>query len=130
MRRKLNIITKAGIFSLAGFAAVAAASYFIFGQKSMSNFVSIVIAAALTLVLFFASITIYRLLAEKGSAFAVKLIFLSFFGKLIIIAVVFFLFVKISHVNPTYFFVSFVIFFTILLNIEIYLIYKKVLFKK
>src|SRR5450830_260978 len=130
MIRKLNIITKAGIFSLAGFAAVATASYFIFGQKSMSNFVSIVIAAALTLVLFFASITIYRLLAEKDSAFAVKLIFLSFFGKLIIIAVVFFLFVKISHVNPAYFFVSFVILFTILLNIEIYLIYKKVLFKK
>jgi hypothetical protein len=29
-----------------------------------------------------------------------------------------------------YFFVSFVIFFTILLNAEIYLLYKKILFKK
>jgi hypothetical protein len=129
MKIKLNIVSKAGIYLLAGMAVITAASYFIFGLKNLNNFISIVIAEALVFILFFVSILIYRVIAEKEASAAAKFIFISFMGKLVLIAGIFFLFIKIGHINLIYFFVSFVIFFTVLLNVEIYLIYKKILFK-
>lgn len=129
VKSSLSLITKAGIFSLIGFAVIAAASYLIFGLKSMTNFVSIISGAALTLVLFFASISLYRLLAGKEFSIAGRFIFLNFFGKLIITAAIFYLFTKIKYINLIYFFISFAVFFTVFLNIEIFLIYKKILFK-
>ncbi len=130
MKKELNIISKTGIYLLAAVAVVTIAAYFIFGLKNTNNFVSIVIAEALAVVLFFASIVIYKNLAEKEATAAAKFIFLSFFGKLVLIAGIFFLFLKTGYINLIYFFVSFVIFFTILLNVEIFLLYKKILFKK
>jgi len=130
MKKELNIVTKTGIYLLAGMAVITTAAYLIFGLKNMNNFISVVIAEALAVILFFASIIIYKNLAEKEASAAAKFIFLSFIGKLVLIAGVFFLFIKTGSINLIYFFVSFVIFFTILLNAEIYLLYKKILFKK
>jgi len=130
MKKELNIISKTGIYLLAAVAVVTIAAYLIFGLKNTNNFISIVIAEALAVVLFFASIVIYKNLAEKEAAAAAKFIFLSFFGKLVLIAGIFFLFIKTGQINLIYFFVSFVVFFTILLNVEIFLLYKKILFKK
>jgi len=129
MGKNLSIISKTAIFLLIGFAAVTAASYVIFGRNSIPNFVSIILSAVITIALFLISIIIYKLLSKKEFPAAGKLIFLNFFGKLIIIAVIFFLFTRIEYINLIYFFVSFAVFFTILLNIEIFLIYKKILFK-
>jgi hypothetical protein len=130
MKKELSIIKKTGIFLLAGMVVITVAAYLVFGLKDINNFVSIVIAEALSFLLFFVSIVIYKNLAEKEAAAAAKFIFLSFVGKLALIAGIFFLFIKTGSINLIYFFVSFVIFFTILLNVEIYLLYKKILFKK
>ena len=130
MKKELNIVSKTGIYLLAGMAVITTAAYLIFGLKNMNNFISVVIAEALAVILFFASIIIYKNLAEKEASAAAKFIFLSFTGKLVLIAGIFFLFIKTGYINLIYFFVSFVIFFTILLNAEIYLLYKKILFKK
>ena len=130
MKKELNIVSKTGIYLLAGMAVITTAAYLISGLKNLNNFISIVIAEALAFILFFASIVIYKNLAEKEASTAAKFIFLSFIGKLVLIAGVFFLFIKTGYVNLIYFFVSFVIFFTMLLNVEIYLLYKKILFKK
>jgi len=130
VKKKLNIVIKTGIYLLTAMAVVTTAAYLIFGLKDINNFISIVIAEALAVILFFASIVIYKNLAEKEASTAVKFIVLSFIGKLLLIAGVFFLFIKTGYINLIYFFVSFVIFFTILLNVEIYLLYKKILFKK
>jgi hypothetical protein len=129
MNKKLNIISRTGIFLSAGMAVIIAAAYFIFGVKNINNFLSIIIAAALVFILFFASIAIYKAISEKEASTAAKFIFLSFIGKLVLIAGIFFLFSRTGFINLIYFFISFVIFFTILLNVEIYLIYKKILFK-
>ena len=130
MKKELNIVSKTGIYLLAGMAVITTAAYLISGLKNLNNFISIVIAEALSFILFFASIIIYKVLSEKEASTAVKFIVLSFIGKLVLIAGIFFLFIKVGYINLIYFFVSFVIFFTILLNIEIYLLYKKILFKK
>ena len=130
MKKELSIISKTGIYLLVAVAVVTIAAYLIFGLKNTNNFISIVIAEALAVVLFFVSIVIYKNLAEKEATAAAKFIFLSFFGKLVLIAGIFFLFIKTGYINLIYFFVSFVIFFTILLNVEIFLLYKKILFKK
>jgi len=130
MEKNLSIINKTAIFLITGFAIVAAISYFIFGRDNIPYFVSIVLSAFISIVLFFISIIIYKLLSKKDFPAAGKLIFLNFFGKLVIIAAIFFLFTRIGYINLIYFFVSFAVFFTILLNVEIFLIYKKILFKE
>ena len=130
MKRNLNLVIKTGVSLLAAMAVITTAAYFIFGLKDISNFISIVIAEALSFILFFASIIIYNVLSGKEASTAVKFIVLSFAGKLLLIAGIFFLLIKTGSVNLIYFFVSFVLFFTILLNVEIYLLYKKILFKK
>jgi hypothetical protein len=130
MASRWNIISKIGTFMAVALAVVAIAAYFIFGLKSMINYYSVIIAAALVFILSFATMLIYKIISEKDSSTASKYIFITFAGKLVIIALVFFLFVKTFHMNLIYFFISFVVFFTILLNIEIFLLYKKILFKK
>jgi len=130
MKKELNIVIKTGIYLLTAMAVITTAAYIIFGLKNIDNFISIVIAEALSFILFFASIIIYKVLSEKEASTAVKFIVLSFMGKLLLIAGIFFLLIKTGSINLLYFFISFVIFFTILLNVEIYLLNKKILFKK
>lgn len=130
MKKELNIVIKTGIYLLTAMAVITTAAYIIFGLKNIDNFISIVIAEALSFILFFASIIIYNILSGKEASTAVKFIVLSFMGKLLLIAGIFFLLIKTGSINLLYFFISFVIFFTILLNVEIYLLNKKILFKK
>jgi hypothetical protein len=130
MKTKLNVITLTGIYMLAAMVLITLAAYLIFGLKNLNNFMSIIIAAALAFIMSFASMIIYKTLSEKEASAAAKFIFLSFVGKLAIIAGIFFLLIKTGYLNLIYFFISFVIFFTILLNVEIYLMYKKILFRK
>jgi len=130
MKKELNIVIKTGIYLLTAMAVITTIAYLIFGLKNINNFISIVIAEALSFILFFASIIIYKVLSEKEASTAVKFIVLSFMGKLLLIAGIFFLLIKTGSINLLYFFISFVIFFTILLNVEIYLLNKKILFKK
>ena len=130
MKTKLNVITLTGIYMLAAMVLITLSAYLIFGLKNLNNFMSIIIAAALVFIMSFASMIIYKTLSEKEASAAAKFIFLSFVGKLAIIAGIFFLLIKTGYLNLIYFFISFVIFFTILLNVEIYLLYKKILFRK
>ena len=130
MKKKLSFINKTGIVLSGAFVLVSIVSYLISGKKNFNNFISIIIAAAIAIALFYISIFIYKILFTKDPSTAIKIIIFSFLAKIIAIALIFFLFIKFSHINLIYFFISFVVFFTILLNIEIYMIYRKVLFKK
>ena len=130
MKKKLSFINKTGIVLSGAFVLVSIVSYLISGKKNFNNFISIIIAAAIAIALFYISIFIYKFLFTKDPSTAIKIIIFSFLAKIIAIALIFFLFIKFSHINLIYFFVSFIVFFTILLNIEIYMIYRKVLFKK
>jgi hypothetical protein len=130
MKKKLSFINKTGIVLSGAFVLVSIVSYLISGKKNFNNFISIIIAAAIAIALFYISIFIYKILFTKDPSTAIKIIIFSFLAKIIAIALIFFLFIKFSHINLIYFFISFVVFFTILLNIEIYMIYSKVLFKK
>jgi len=130
MKKKLSFINKTGIVLSGAFVLVSIVSYLISGKKNFNNFISIIIAAAIAIALFYISIFIYKILFTKDPSTAIKIIIFSFLAKIIAIALIFFLFIKFSHINLIYFFVSFIVFFTILLNIEIYMIYRKVLFKK
>ncbi|MCL4385631.1 MAG: hypothetical protein M1479_10755 [Actinobacteria bacterium] len=130
MKKKLSFINKTGIILSGAFVLVSIVSYLISGKKNFNNFISIIIAAAIAIALFYISIFIYKILFTKDPSTAIKIIIFSFLAKIIAIALIFFLFIKFSHINLIYFFISFVVFFTLLLNIEIYMIYRKVLFKK
>ena len=130
MKKKLSFINKTGIILFGAFVLVSIVSYLILGKKNFNNFISIIIAAAIAIALFYISIFIYKILFTKDPSTAIKIIIFSFLAKIIAIALIFFLFIKFSHINLIYFFISFIVFFTILLNIEIYMIYRKVLFKK
>lgn len=130
MKKKLSFINKTGIILSGAFVLVSVVSYLISGKKNFNNFISIIIAAAIAIALFYISIFIYKILFTKDPSTAIKIIIFSFLAKIIAIALIFFLFIKFSHINLIYFFISFIVFFTILLNIEIYMIYRKVLFKK
>jgi len=128
MIKNQKIILKIFLYCLSGFALIAILAYFLFGTKNLNNYLSILISAAISIFLFMLGIFIYRKISNGDMTSMLKYMFVSFFGKLILLASVFYLFAKTDFINITYFLVSFIIFFTIFLNIEIFLIYRKNIF--
>lgn len=128
MIKNQKIILKIFLYCLLGFALIAIPAYFLFGTKNLNNYLSILISAAISIFLFMLSIFIYRKVSNGDTTSMLKYMFISFFGKLILLASVFYLFAKTDFINIIYFLVSFIIFFTIFLNIEIFLIYRKNIF--
>jgi len=129
LKTRLSVMTKIYLFTSFGFDFVLILSFLIFGLKSIPDFISVVLGSLTSFFLFAASIAIYRILYKKNTGAARQMIILSFFAKIAFIAIVFFIVSKAGYINKMYFFLSFIILFTILQNLEIFLIYKRVIFK-
>lgn len=121
-------ILKIFFYSFSGLALIAIAAYFLFGTENLNNYISIMTGAAVSFLLFILSILVYRKISHGDITSMLKYLFISFFGKLILLSLLFFIFTRIHFINVRYLLFSFIIFFTIFLNIEVFLIYRKNIF--
>ena len=90
---------------------------------------AVIISSLLAFAVFVATLFYYRWVSYRGRSTAAGSVFLSFAAKIIFLGACFYLVNRLDIVNGLVFALSFVIFFTIFLNIEIFVIYKKFLFK-
>ncbi len=90
---------------------------------------AIIISALLAFLLFVASLIYFRWVAHKSIHRVAKSVMLSFVIKLVFLGAALYLINRSGIGNPIVFGVSFIVFFMVFLNIEIFLIYKKLLFK-
>jgi len=123
-----KLILKIFFYSFSGLALIAIAAYFLFGTENLNNYISIMTGAAVSFLLFILSILVYRKISHGDITSMLKYLFISFFGKLILLSLLFFIFTRIHFINVRYLLFSFIIFFTIFLNIEVFLIYRKNIF--
>jgi hypothetical protein len=100
--------------------------YFLFPQDIS---LAVIISSLLAYLVFVATLLYYRWVSRKSMQGAAKSVIISFAIKLLFLGACFYLINRLGIVNGMIFAVSFVVFFTIFLNIEIFLIYKKLLFK-
>ncbi|MCD4669806.1 MAG: hypothetical protein K8S14_05120, partial [Actinomycetia bacterium] len=119
-------IRNISIYIIIGLALLAVILYFLLPLEISA---AIIISSFLAFIVFALTFAFYRWISRKGSMKAARLIMFSFIIKIIVLAAVFYLVFSLDFVNTLVFGVSFVVFFTIFLNLEIFLIYKKILFK-
>ena len=120
-------IKKIAIFSMVSLFIIAIACYFVFPREFSF---AVIISEVLAFIIFIFTLFFYYWLSRRKSLKMLKYVFLSFFGKIIFLGFVFYLMFILDFINLLTFAVSFIIFFTIFFNIEIFFIYKKLLFKK
>ena len=123
-----KLILKIFFYSFSGLVLIAIAAYFLFGTENLNNYISIMTGASVSFLLFILSILVYRKISHGDITSMLKYLFISFFGKLILLSLLFFIFTRIHFINVRYLLFSFIIFFTIFLNIEVFLIYRKNIF--
>ena len=119
-------IRNISIYIIIGLTLLAVLLYFILPFEISA---AIIISSFLAFIVFILTFAFYRWISLKGSMRAATLIMFSFIVKIIVLAAVFYLVFRLDFVNTLVFSVSFVVFFTIFLNLEIFFIYKKLLFK-
>jgi len=114
-------IRNISIYILIGLVLLAVILYF---TLPFEISIAIIISSFLAFILIF-----YRWISRGGSVKAARLVILSFVIKIIVLGAVFYLIFWLDFVNILAFTISFVVFFAIFLNIETFLIRKKLLFK-
>lgn len=122
-----DILLKIKTISLISFcvlAAIAIGCFFIFDLK---EFLSILAGSFLTFLLFMATVLLYTRIARAASQKVLSSLLLVLAGKLMISAIAFFLIYRFSNLNILYFIITYLIFFTIFFNIEIFLLYRKII---
>ena len=107
-------------------AVICVAAYFLLPLEIS---LAIIISSLLAFVVFAATLLFYRWAAGRKTSGAARSIIISFVAKIIFLGAAFYLFARLDIMNMMVFAISFVIFFTIFLNIEIFMIYKRILFK-
>ena len=122
--QKRTSIRNISIYILMGLALLDVFLYFLF--SSGISF-AIMISSFLAFMVFVFTFIFYGWISRRGSMNAARFILLSF--VIIVIVAVFYLILWLDFVNTLAFAISFVVFFTIFLNLEIFLMYKKLLFK-
>jgi hypothetical protein len=125
MELDLTRIKKISIISVAALFVIELACFFI---ASRQIFLSILISGVLTLIFFIGTLFFYFKAYRNKSPNILKYILPIFVGKILFSGLAFFLIYRFGYVNMLGFLFSFLIFFTIFFNLEIFLIYKKVLF--
>jgi hypothetical protein len=90
---------------------------------------AIIISSLLAFIVFIVTLAYYRWIAGRKIIKAARSVMISFLAKIIIFGAIFYLLVRLDIVNMMAFTISFVVFFTIFLNVEIFMIYKRLLFK-
>jgi len=126
MNQDLVRINKLSLYSTLVLAAIGIASCFVFTRDI---FLAIIISEAAALIVFIITLIIYYVLSRSKSKNKMKYFIYLFIGKIIFLAAILFLVSRFDFINLAVFAVSFVILFTVFLNIEIFFIYKKILFK-
>lgn len=129
MNKDIIRIRNIAIITFAVTAVIEAACFFILRGRSW-DFLGILISGLLTLIFFMATLAVYLKAAKANPQNKLKYLMIILFAKMVVAAAVFYIVGQFSEVNVMYLLVSFLIFFTIFLNLEIFLIYKRVLFYK
>ncbi len=129
MNKDIIRIRNIAIITFAATAVIEAAFFFILRGRSW-DFLGILISGLLTLIFFMATLAVYLKAAKANPQNKLKYLMIILFAKMVVAAAVFYIVGQFSEVNVMYLLVSFLIFFTIFLNLEIFLIYKRVLFYK
>ena len=107
-------------------AVLSVVVYFLFPQEIS---LAVIISSFLAFLVFIAALLYYRWVSRKSIQSVARSVLISFAVKIIFLGACFYLINRTDIVNGMVFAVSFVIFFTIFLNIEIFMIYKRLLFK-
>ena len=115
--------------SLIIFAILAVLYVILYFTFPLDISMAVILSSLLAFIVFIATLIYYRWIAVRNIAKAARSVIISFLAKIIFFAAMFYLVVRLDIVNMMVFAVSFVIFFTIFLNIEIFMIYKRLLFK-
>jgi hypothetical protein len=110
----------------AALAALLAILYFVLpGDISLAVIISSVLAFAA----FAATLFYYRWIFLKKAGKAIKFAIAAFAVKIIFLGCTFYLAARLEMINIMAFAVSFIVFFTIFLYIELFVVYRKMLFK-
>jgi hypothetical protein len=129
MNQDITRIRKLAIISFAAIVVIEAACFFILRDKSQ-DFLGILISGLLTFLFFMATLLVYLKAAKAQLQNKLKYLLIIFFAKMVMTAVVFYIVLQFTLADIWYLLVSFLIFFTIFFNLEIFLIYKRMLFYK
>ncbi len=114
------------IYILTGLILMALLLYFILPFEIS---IAIIISSFLAFIVFILTLVFYRWIFRSGSMKAARFVILSFVLKIIFFGAVFYLIFWLDFVNIMAFIVAFVVFFAIFLNIETFLLKKKILYK-
>ncbi len=125
MKQDISRIRNVTLISFSALAVVQVICFFIFELK---DFLSILSSGILTFLLFVATLLIYTRIGKIQTRATLSYLLLILLGKIIISAAAFYLVYRFDYLNMLYFLISYLIFFTIFFNIEIFLLYRKVLF--
>jgi len=124
--QKLTSIRNISVYILTGLVLLALILYF---TLSFEISIAIIISSFLTFLVFVLTLIFYRWIFRSGSMKAARFVILSFVLKIFFLGAVFYLIFWLDFVNIMAFIISFVVFFAIFLNIETFLIRKKLLYK-
>ena len=127
MDQDLNKIKKILLISLLVLFIIGIVSFFL---SSFQIFLAILISEIVTFIFFIGTLFLYLKAYRSSAPNKLKYILYIFIAKLAVAGLVFFLIARFDYVNMIGFIFSFLILFTIFLNLEIFLIYKKILFSK
>jgi hypothetical protein len=117
------------IISLIATSGLIAACFFVL-RDNFSGFLGILISGLLTLFFFMATLLVYLKAAKAKPQSKLKYLMFIFFAKMVVAAAVFYGVFRFQFADMRYLLISFLIFFTIFLNLEIFLIYKRIIFYK
>ena len=125
MNQDILRIRNVALISLAALVVIQIICYFIFDMK---GFLSILSSGVLTYLLFIGTLLVYTRIVKIQSRTTLSYLLIILLGKLIISAAAFYLVYRFNYLDMLYFLISYLIFFTVFFNIEIFLLYRKVLF--
>jgi hypothetical protein len=131
--KKDNIrIRNIAFISLAAIAAIEVICFILYRTKTfdIKTFYGLLTSGLLTFIFFIATLIVYMRAAHASVQSRLKYLMVVLFAKIVVSAVAFYLVYRLNYVNIMVFLFSFLIFFTIFFNLEIFLIYKRVLYYK
>ncbi|MBM3706672.1 MAG: hypothetical protein FJW66_09135 [Actinobacteria bacterium] len=129
--KKDNIrIRNIAIISVAAIAAIEVICFILYRTKTFDirTFYGLLTSGLLTFIFFIATLIVYMRAAHASVQSRLKYLMAVLFAKIVVSAVAFYL--VYNYVNIMVFLFSFLIFFTIFFNLEIFLIYRRVLYYK
>jgi hypothetical protein len=127
MDQDLNKIKKISLISLLVLFIIGIFSFFL---SSFQIFLAILISEIITFIFFVGTLFLYLKVYRSSAPNKLKYILYIYMAKLAVAGLVLFLIARFDYVNMIGFIFSFLILFTVFLNLEIFLIYKKILFSK